>query len=156
VALSAYIKKRKNAIAHSAYIAEYGKHPRIIEASTSGVNHSDFYKYFQPSFKGKVYIHIIPSEITDKQREEHLENFKHNHLGRKYGFLKAINAWWDVGQEQEDSEDEDFCTDNMIDAYEALTNRQLVEKNAEWTPSQIFELMKWRYELLDTIDSKTI
>jgi hypothetical protein len=158
IALSAIVKSRGNKIVHSAYIYKFGPDPRIVEAVGSGYNHAGLYKYFRPGFKGRVYIHSIPANISKYKRSKNIKFVEHKKLGAKYGVVKAMRSWFDgLFRNHKDSKDETFCSDSVIDAYERITKKELVKNNAQWEPSELFNLFIERdYELLYVIDSNEI
>lgn len=156
VILSSILKGRGK-WAHSAYIYKFGYHPRIVEIVGSGVKHSELCKYFKPGFHGKVEIHAIPANISHSDRAKNIYFVDKKQLGKKYSIIKAMRAWFDFGKDQKDIDDKDYCTDNVIDAYERITNKVLVDNNAEWEPGELHDLCERRgYDLLYTIDSKKL
>jgi hypothetical protein len=158
IALSAILKRREPWV-HSCYIYRGGDHPRVLEAVGSGATHYGLYKYFRPSFHGRVDIHIIPATFTKAENRREIKYVEKKLLGKRYSIVKAMRAWFDLGEEQKDIEDADFCSDNVLDAYERRSGRKLIKNgnNAEVEPSELRAIFIERdFKLLCRIDSKKI
>lgn len=136
-----FFRERDNNFAHNAVIYKFGQDPRIVESTSKhgGVNHMDLYDYFRPHFKGKVVAKIIPTKMSKYEHQKFVKYIEHELIGCPYNVKAALNAWYDLSEDQKIEKGTFFCTQLMWHLTE-WKHGDIIDHNAEYTPGQSFNL----------------
>lgn len=147
IKLAAFIKGRRNKIAHTAILFYDNKIPFVIEQSSIRggiVKRTLKDSYFTKSFKGNVTIDFIECKNFDKAKAEKYINDK---LGEKYSIKSMFLSWFDLLFSSDNGTKSELCTDFALDYVDKMLGYKFVDyPNNEITPAELFFIIGKKIE----------
>lgn len=122
--------KGRDSWSHTAYIYfRDGEAWHYDISLTKGVSTKPlYYEYFYKKYKGRVVAHILPN----KKKKKEIFNWN-----KSYSTKMAILAWSKFIK-QNDKKNKGYCTDEVLDVVEYVTDKQLLGNNAKVTPAILY------------------